>query len=50
VADDLRNGRISLMSAREKYGVVFKESSMDVDQHATELLRRQMKVEGDVWT
>jgi N-methylhydantoinase B len=43
VLQDVVNGYVSIESAREDYGVVFKEPGMELDQEATRKLREQMK-------
>ncbi|WP_030454279.1 hydantoinase B/oxoprolinase family protein [Herbidospora cretacea] len=43
VADDVRDGKVSLDAAREDYGVVFSEG-FTVDEAATEALRAQLRV------
>jgi N-methylhydantoinase B len=45
VADDVRNGVVSVESARDDYGVVMLEGSMDVDAQATEALREARQTE-----
>jgi N-methylhydantoinase B len=39
VAEDVRNGYVSLAAAREAYGVVLDEETLEVDREATEELR-----------
>ncbi|MFO7927575.1 MAG: hydantoinase B/oxoprolinase family protein [Halobacteriota archaeon] len=39
VAEDVRNGYVSLAAAREAYGVVLDEETLEVDREATEDLR-----------
>lgn len=43
VRDDVRNGYVSLASAREHYGVVLDRSGREVDAAATDDLRRKMR-------
>ncbi|WP_157519748.1 hydantoinase B/oxoprolinase family protein [Herbidospora daliensis] len=43
VADDVRDGKVSLKAAREDYGVVFS-AGLDVDEAATEALRAELRV------
>jgi N-methylhydantoinase B len=40
VAEDVRNGYVSLAAAREAYGVVLDAETLEVDREATEELRR----------
>ncbi|WP_285582844.1 hydantoinase B/oxoprolinase family protein [Herbidospora sp. NBRC 101105] len=42
VADDVRDGKVSLDAAREDYGVVFSDG-LTVDEAATEALRAQLR-------
>ena len=42
VADDVRNDKVSLAAAREEYGVVLNEETLEVDEAATEELRRRL--------
>ena len=39
VADDVRNERVSVMAAREMYGVVLQPGTCEPDREATEVLR-----------
>ena len=41
VREDVRDGLISVHAAREEYGVVLDPTTCEVDQYATEMLRRQ---------
>jgi hypothetical protein len=41
VLEDVRNGLVSPKRAKEVYGVVLKERSLEVDSEKTEKLRRQ---------
>ncbi len=42
VLDDVRDGRVSIAAARERYGVVIDEEAFEVDETATAALRRSM--------
>ena len=42
VLDDVRDGRVSVDTARERYGVVIDEEAFEVDEAATAALRRSM--------
>jgi N-methylhydantoinase B len=43
VARDVKNDKVSLAVAREHYGVVLNEPTLQVDEVATEALRQQMR-------
>ena len=47
VARDVRNDKVGLQAAREQYGVVIDEETMEVDQEATAALRRRLRMQGD---
>ena len=46
VKADVRNSGVSIARAKDVYGVVIEEDSMDVDMEATEELRQSMKENG----
>ena len=43
VREDVRDGLISVHAAREEYGVVIDPTTCEVDQHATDMLRRERR-------
>ena len=47
VARDVRNDKVGLQAARDQYGVVLDEETMEVDQEATAALRRRLRTRGD---
>jgi hypothetical protein len=42
VARDVRNEKVSLSSARDHYGVVLNETTLEVDEQATRKIRDKM--------
>jgi len=48
VRQDVIDGYISPEAAKRYYGVVFKEGSLEVDQEATETLRKSMNQSGSI--
>jgi N-methylhydantoinase B len=43
VADDVRNDKVSVAAAREEYGVVLNEETLEVDEAATRALRSRLR-------
>jgi N-methylhydantoinase B len=43
VVRDVKNDKVSIVAAREQYGVVLDEQTLEVDEEATRLLRQQMR-------
>ena len=43
VAWDVKNDKVSLEAAREQYGVILNEQTLEVDEAATRTVRREMR-------
>lgn len=43
IAWDVKNDKVSIEAARERYGVVLDETTLEVDEEATGALRKQMR-------